>query len=171
MGRRVTRGQTEMLLEKLCRDIPGVTIRTTFMVGFPGESEAEFEELLGFVRDFGFDAAGAFRFSQEPDTPAAGMAGQLDAAVKEERDERLMLAQQEVALAAARRRVGQTFEVVVDGDYEVGHTLTARHSGQAPEVDAVCLLTAGGLKPGQVLDVECVDTTGYDLVVQPAADV
>ena len=171
MGRRVTRGQTEMLLEKLRRRIPGVTIRTTFMVGFPGESEAEFEELLDFVHDFTFDAAGAFRFSQEPDTPAAGMAGQLDDAVKQERYERLMLTQQKVALAAARRRVGQTFEVVVDGDYEVGRTLTARHSGQAPEVDAVCLLPAAGLKPGQVLDVECVDTTGYDLVVQPAADV
>jgi ribosomal protein S12 methylthiotransferase len=157
MHRRVTRKQTEALLERIRRGIPGVTIRTTFLVGFPGETEAEFQELLDFVRGFGFDAAGAFKFSAEPDTPAGRMKDQLDEALKQERYERLMLTQQEIAFAAAKRRIGQSFEVVIDGPLEArcedapapadrkyrpaeGRVLVARHAGQAPDVDAVCVL-------------------------------
>jgi ribosomal protein S12 methylthiotransferase len=81
MGRRVPRQQTEILLDKLRTRIPGVSIRTTFIVGFPGETEADFAELCDFVRDFGFDAAGAFRYSHEPETPAGRMNGRLDDAV------------------------------------------------------------------------------------------
>ncbi len=165
MGRRVTRRQTEELLERLRQRIPGVTIRTTFIVGFPGETEAEFAELVSFVRDFRFDAVGAFRYSLEPDTPAGRMKEQLDEAVKQERYERLMQAQQEIAFAAARQRVGACFEVVVDE-----HTpdrRIARHAGQAPEVDAVCIVSADGFAPGDYVPVRCVDTAGYDLVVEP----
>ncbi len=167
MQRRVTRKQTERLLKKIRRQIPGVTIRTTFMVGFPGETEAEFQELLDFVRDFGFDALGAFKYSSEPETPAGRMKKQLDDAVKQERYERLMLTQQEVALPAVRRRVGQTFEVVVDGSDNKRRTV-ARHAGQAPDVDSVCLLEGGVFEPGECLPARCVGTEGYDLVIQPA---
>ena len=167
MCRRVTRKQTEKLLDKLRRRIPGVIIRTTFMVGFPGETEAEFAELLDFARDFGFDAIGTFKYSLEPDTPAGRMKNQVDESVKEDRYERLMLAQQEVAFAAARRRIGETFEVVVDGPAEDGR-LTARHAGQAPEVDGVCLLKGRTADPGAHLWVRCVDTYGYDLAVELA---
>ena len=167
MHRRVTRRQTERLLEKTRRQIPGVTIRTTFMVGFPGETKAEFQELLDFVRDFGFDALGAFKYSLEPDTPAGRMRNQLDEAVKRERYERLMLTQQEVVLPAVRRRVGQTLEVVVDGVADK-RELVARHAGQAPDVDSVCLLEGGVLEPGEFLAARCVATEGYDLVVRPA---
>ncbi len=90
MGRRVTRARTETLLDKLRRRIPGLTIRTTFIVGFPGESEVEFAELLDFARDFRFDALGGFEYSYEPDTPAGRMPNQLDDAVKRERYDRLM---------------------------------------------------------------------------------
>ncbi len=169
MGRRVTRAQTEALLTKLRQRIPGVTIRTTFIVGFPGETEAEFRELVEFVRGFGFDAVGAFKYSHEPGTPAARIPGHLDEAVKVERYERLMLAQQEHALSAGRRRVGTAFDVVVD-DVERG-IARARHAGQAPEVDSVSLLrgaAAEDLSVGDWLTVRCVDTDGYDLVVQPA---
>ncbi|MDX2199101.1 MAG: radical SAM protein [Phycisphaerae bacterium] len=114
MARRVTRRETETLLNKLRQRIPGVTIRTTFIVGFPGETEAEFNEILDFVHDFGFEAAGAFKYSLEPDTPAGRLPDQLEDAVKQERYERFMLAQQEIALAAAKRRVGQTFDVLLD---------------------------------------------------------
>jgi len=166
MHRRVTRRQTEDLLDRIRRRIPGVTIRTTFIVGFPGETEDEFSELLEFVRSAGFDAVGAFPYSLEPETPAGRMKNQLDEAVKAERYERLMLAQQEVALAAAKRWVGGTFEAVVDGSDERGPL--ARHAGQAPEVDAVCVLPAEERGVGDRLHVRCVGTDDYDLVVRPA---
>lgn len=196
MHRRVTRAQTEALLERIRRRIPGVTIRTTFIVGFPGETESEFEELLRFVRDFGFDAAGAFTYSLEPETPAGRMKQQLDDSVKRERRERLMLAQQEVAFAAARRMIGRTLDVVVDrvlrdGDarasgvaFENGESralhpapraatrpprhppLVARHAGQAPEVDGVCLLSGCAAQPGDLLPAHCVGASGYDLLLK-----
>jgi ribosomal protein S12 methylthiotransferase len=165
MGRRVTRRQTEELLAKLRDRIPGMTLRTTFMVGFPGETEAEFQELLGFVRDFGFDAVGAFTYSHEPETPAGRMADQLDEAEKNERFARLMQVQQEVAFAAARRRVGQQFDVVVDECSD--ERCVARHAGQAPDVDSVCLLRGEQCQPGEWLTVRCTNTSGYDLVVEP----
>ena len=191
MHRRVTRAQTEALLERIRRRIPGVTIRTTFMVGFPGETEAEFAELLEFVRGFGFDAVGAFRFSPEPGTPAARMNNQLDEAIRQERYQRLLLTQQQVAFAAARRRIGQVFQVLVDGprerrredasgpagreDRRGERVFVARHSGQAPEVDGVCLLPTSaargrGLAPARFLTVRCVASDGYDLIVAPAGD-
>jgi len=166
MQRRVTRNQTERLLEKIRRQIPDVTIRTTLMVGFPGETEAEFQELLDFVRDFGFDALGAFKYSLESDTPAGRMKNQLDEAAKQERYERLMLTQQEVALAAVRRFVGQTLEVIIDGTADK-RRLVGRHAGQAPDVDSVCLLKGGMFAPGESLPARCVGTEGYDLLVQP----
>jgi ribosomal protein S12 methylthiotransferase len=167
MGRRITRAKTEALLERIRRRIRGVTLRTTFIVGFPGETEAEFGELLEFATGFGFDAAGAFKFSLESETPAARMKGQLAEEVKEDRFARFMLAQQEVALAAARRRVGQSLYLAVDGPDEAGRGHAARHAGQAPEVDSVTLLRTGDYVPGQLLAAKCVGTDGYDLVARP----
>ena len=164
MHRRVTRRQTEALLEKLRGRIPDVAIRTTFIVGFPGETEAEFQELCEFVRSFGFDAAGAFRYSREPETPAGRMRDQLDPAVLEERYERLMLTQQEIALQRARGWIGQEFDVLVDGGDGSGN-IVGRHSGQAPEVDAACLIDGGTVEVGEFQTVRCVDTRDYDLVV------
>lgn len=165
MHRRVTRRQQEALLTRLRKRIPGVAIRTTFIVGFPGETEAEFDELLAFVRDFGFDAAGAFAYSREPETPAGRMKEQVPEAVKAERYERLMLAQQEVCFAKAGEQVGRRMQVLVDGTNDSG-VRTARHAGQAPEVDAVCLLVDSDAKPGEFRTVECVGAEGYDLVVR-----
>jgi ribosomal protein S12 methylthiotransferase len=166
MHRRVTRKQTETLLEKLRRRIPGVTIRTTFMVGFPGETEAEFTELLDFVRDFGFDAVGTFGYSNESDTPSGRMKKQVDETVSQERYDRLMRAQQEIVFAAAARRAGQTFEVLVDGTDADGR-LVARHAGQAPEVDAVCVLSGRTpCQPSEFLTARCVGSDGYDLIVE-----
>ncbi len=166
MGRRVTRKQQEVLLEKLRTRIPGVTIRTTFIVGFPGETDAEFEELCEFVRDFGFDAVGAFQYSYEAETPAAKIPRHIAEPLKQQRYEQLMLTQQQQALAAARRCVGERFEVVVDGPRAAG-VLEARHAGQAPEVDAVCLLDDGDYAAGDWLGARCVATADYDLVIRP----
>ncbi len=166
MRRRVTRKRTEKLLEKVRRRIPGVTIRTTFIVGFPSETEAEFAELLDFVRDFGFDALGTFKYSRELDTPAGRMKNQLDEALKQQRYDQLMLTQQKIALAAAGKRVGREFEVVVDNQAEDGR-LIARHAGQAPEVDAVCLIDSDKFGSGDYIPVRCIDSDGYDLIVCP----
>lgn len=166
MFRRVTRRQTETLLERLRKRIPDVTIRSTFIVGFPGETQAEFEELLAFVRDSEFDAVGAFTYSREPDTPAGRMNAQLDEAVARQRYEQLMLAQQAVAFEAARRQIGRTFEVLVDGGDEAGGCV-ARHAGQAPEVDAICRLPDETPRPGEFIPARCVESRDYDLIVQP----
>ena len=167
MARRVTRAQTEALLERIRTRIPGVAIRSTFIVGFPGETEAEFEELLEFVRDFGFDAAGAFQFSFEPETPSGRMKDQLDDKLKAERYERFMLTQQEVALAAAKRRIGATLEVLVDEALDGRGVLIARHAGQAPEVDADCRMPAGRAAVGEFVPVRVTGTQDYDLLVRP----
>lgn len=166
MGRRVTRRQTEALLERIRRRIPGVALRSTFIVGFPGETEAEFQELLDFVREFRFDAAAAFRFSCEEGTAAARLPGQLPEQVKDERYERFMLAQQEVALAAARRRVGQELEVLIDGPADRSGRWLGRHAGQAPEVDSVTRVH-GRVRPGMFVKVRCTGTADYDLVARP----
>lgn len=168
MARRVTRTQTETLLEKLRNRIPGVSIRTTFIVGFPGETEQEFAELETFVRDFGFDAAGAFPYSLEPETPAGRMKDHLSKELISERHERLMLAQQENAFATAERRVGKTFEVLIDGEQTGDERgIIARHAGQAPEVDSVCILADGEFEPGEFVTVRGVEADDYDIVVRP----
>ncbi|MBL8879469.1 MAG: 30S ribosomal protein S12 methylthiotransferase RimO [Phycisphaerales bacterium] len=168
MARRVTRAQTETLLEKLRSRVPGVSIRTTFIVGFPGETEAEFGELEQFVREFGFDAAGAFPYSLEPETPAGRMKEHLPSQVIAERHERLMLAQQPNAFAVAQSHVGATFEVIIDGEQrEDERGIIARHAGQAPEVDSVCLLADGEFDAGEYVKVRGVEADDYDIVVRP----
>ncbi|MFH1747955.1 MAG: 30S ribosomal protein S12 methylthiotransferase RimO [Planctomycetota bacterium] len=167
MGRRVTRRQTEDLLARIRARIPGVTLRTTFMVGFPGETEDEFAELLEFVRTSGFEAVGAFEFSREEGTPSYRLPKQITPEIRAARYDQLMLAQQEVALTAARQRIGQTFNIVVDEAAGASSHAIARHAGQAPEVDAVCLLSGTDAQPGSFMPVNCVGTDGYDLLVQP----
>jgi len=164
MGRRVTRGRTEDLLHRL-REVKGMTIRTTFIVGFPGESEAEFGELLEFVKQFKFDALGVFEFSPEEGTPAARLKGQLPAEVKAHRAEQVMLAQQKIVFAANRRRVGKTLEVLVDGVDAAGRCV-GRHAGQAPDIDSVCILTKKR-QAGRVVQAKVTGSDGYDLIVEP----
>lgn len=165
MHRRVTRSQTEALLEKLRARIPGVSIRTTFIVGFPGETEQDFSELLSFIAEQGFDAAGAFKYSLEPETPAGRMKDQLSPELKQERHERFMLAQQEIAFKRARDWKGKTFEVLIDSND--GRDAIARHSGQAPEVDATTIVRSTDAQPGEFLAVTCGGSSGYDLTARP----
>ena len=103
MRRRVTRKQTETLLEKLRKWVPGITIRTTFIAGSPGETEEQFQELLQFVQGFDFDMMGVFPYSPEPGTPMGRLENQLPEQVRKERVEQLMLAQQEIAFAKAAK--------------------------------------------------------------------
>lgn len=166
MHRRVTRSETEALLEKLRARIPGVAIRTTFIAGFPGETDAECEELRRFIVDFGFDAVGVFAYSNEPGTPAFRMRDPLAPDLIQTRVERLMLAQQEVAFRRAAARKGETFRVLID-DAARDHVFPARHPGQAPEVDSVVYVKGGRFQPGEFVSVRITGSRGYDLLAHP----
>ena len=165
MHRRIDRAGTEALLQRVRDRIPGVTIRTTLIAGFPGETDAEFEELLGFVRDFRFDALGVFAYSLEPDTPAGRMQGQLPASLKAERVDTLMRAQQEVAFALANDRAGTRFRVLVDEPARGGFAV-ARHEGQAPSVDGVTYVSRSEASAGEFVTVRCTGRRDYDLVAR-----
>src|SRR5437764_116903 len=138
MQRRINRPATEELLARLRSAIPNLTLRTTFIVGFPGETEAEFEELVDFVRQARFERAGVFPYSYEPDTPATRLDGHLPEEVKAARRDRLMEVQQEVAFAWGRAQIGRELEVIVDGtDPEVPNHVLARSYADAPEIDGL----------------------------------
>jgi ribosomal protein S12 methylthiotransferase len=168
MRRRVTRREIETLLEKLRKWVPGIAIRTTFIAGSPGETDEQHQELVRFVRDFGFDMMGVFPYSQEPGTPMGRMEGQLPDAVKRKRVEELMLAQQEVAFAKSRRTVGQKIEVLIDRpagrDEEDGYV--GRSQSQAPDIDSVTFVHGKRLHPGQLVSVKVTDYQAYDLVAE-----
>lgn len=169
MKRRVTRKQTETLLHKLRERIPGIAIRTTFIAGSPGETDAQHRELVEFVRDFGFEMMGVFPYSPEPGTPMGRMADQVPDDVKQARVEELMLAQQEVAFAKARAQVGRTIEVLIDDvPADRQSPITARASWQAPEIDSCVFVkpTRAELHPGQIVPVKVTDYQNYDLIAE-----
>ena len=168
MHRRIDRASTERLMQRIRDRIPGVTVRTTMIAGFPGETDTEFEELLDFVRDFRFDALGVFPYSLEAETPAGRMNGQLPDEVKSQRVDRLMTVQQEVAFSLAKERIGMEMEVLIDERREDG-TVVARHRGQAPGVDSVTYVRDCDATPGEYLNVRCVDTDDYDLIAAPTS--
>jgi len=165
MGRGVKRSRIEQLLAKLRRRVPGIAVRTTFIVGFPGETDRQFAELLEFVEDFRFEALGVFEFSPEEGTAAAAMPDQVPDEVKSRRAEQIMLAQQRIAFEANRRAVGGSVEVLIDGTDSAGRCV-GRHGGQAPEIDSVCILTEPG-SAGNFVTCRIVDFDGYDLIVSP----
>lgn len=168
MHRRIDRRGTERLLQRMRDRIPGVAIRTTLIAGFPGETEAEFEELLRFVRDFGFDALGVFAYSWEKETPSGRMKEQLPDKLKQERVERLMLAQQEVAFALQERRVGTTDRVLIDAVARDGSAV-GRHYGQAPAVDSVTLVERARAATGEFVTVRFTGRSDYDLTAVPTS--
>jgi ribosomal protein S12 methylthiotransferase len=170
MQRRVNRKATETLLDRLRADIPNLALRTTFIVGFPGETEAEFEELCDFVRASRFERAGVFPYSFEPDTPATRLDGHLPDEVKTERRNRLMEIQQEIALDCSRRQVGKQLEVLVDGpDPEVPNHLLARSPADAPDIDCVVRVKGKGLHAGDLVRVKVTAADGYDLIARAVA--
>jgi ribosomal protein S12 methylthiotransferase len=167
MQRRVKRSEIEELIGRLRGAIPGLTLRTTFIVGFPGETGAEFEELAEFVRQTRFERAGVFTYSHEPGTPATRLDDPLPEEVKQERRGRLMEAQQGVALDWAARQVGKQLEVIVDGpDPEVPNHVLARGHADAPDIDCLLRVKGKGLRPGDLVNVKVTAADGYDLVAR-----
>lgn len=157
------RGDPESIRRLLrdCRD-SGMFLRTTFIVGFPGETEREFEELMDFAREIQFDRMGAFAFSSEEGTPAADMPDQVPEEVKQERLSRLMELQQGISLARNRLRVGEECEVLVEGFEDL--TYVGRSMREAPEIDGkIYFISERELEPGQYVRVRIVEAEEYDL--------
>jgi len=147
--------------------MPDMAFRSTFIVGFPGETEAEFAELLAFMGEIQFDKVGVFTFSPEAGTPAAGMPGQIAEEVKNERYERAMAAQQHISLARNQAQVGRTLDVLVEANGELtnreGPVSLGRSYRDAPEVDGLVLIP-GMLPVGEMARVQITGAMEYDLM-------
>jgi ribosomal protein S12 methylthiotransferase len=153
------------LLHKFVAAMPSVAMRTTLIVGFPGETDEEFGALLEFVEAARFDYLGVFTYSHEDGTAAGELDDDVPAAVKDERRARVMELQQRISFERNRRRIGSEVEVVVEGAHqETEHLLVGRMSTQALDVDGQVMINDGVAPPGSFVQVEITDTAGYDLV-------
>lgn len=164
MHRRHTKAEAMELIRRLRTAIPDLALRTTLLVGYPGETEADFEELLEFVREVRFERLGVFAYSEEEGTYSAEqLRDDVPEAVKQERVERIMALQNEISLENNRRRVGRTERVIIDsrqGDFYVGRT-----QYDSPEVDQEILIPVGGrrLLRGHFYEAEVTSAADYDL--------
>jgi ribosomal protein S12 methylthiotransferase len=165
MQRRVNRKSTETLVHRLREAIPNLVLRTTFIVGFPGETDAEFQELCQYVQDSKFERAGVFTYSFEPDTPATKLDSHLPEEVKEDRRNQLMEIQQEVAFEWTNQQIGKELEVIVDGpDPEFPNHYQTRSYADAPEIDGLVRLKGKNLESGDLIRAKITAADGYDLV-------
>ena len=165
MRRPDTPDALRRLIESLRRAMPDIVLRTTLMVGFPGETDREFGELLDFVKWARFDALGCFEFYPESGTAAAEMSAQVPDKVKKQRLEELMLTQQEIAFAKNKSRVGNELRCLVDSVDGDGLGC-GRFYGQAPDIDSVCFIDNCSAQPGQFVDAKVTGTQDYDLRVR-----
>ena len=164
MNRRSTRAELLEVIGKLRREIPGITLRTTLIAGFPGETEEQFEDLCNFVKEVQFDRLGCFAYSAEENTVAARMDGQIEQEVKDKRAELVMQIQTGIMAQKQAEKVGQTVHVLCDGIDEENGLYLCRTTGDAPEVDGcVCVSSEEPLYPGQFYDVLVEDSDLYDL--------
>ena len=164
MLRRVDRAATEKLLARLRKDIPDLALRTTFILGFPGETDAEYEELKQFVAEFKFERVGVFPYSLEPGTPAEKLDGQLPEDVKRDRVAGVMEVQQRVAFGWAQAQVGREHPVVIDGpDPEFANHFRGRTTADSPDIDCAVRVKGKGLRAGDFAAVKVTAADGYDL--------
>ena len=166
MQRRVNREQTERLLGTLRESIPDLVLRTTMIVGFPGETDEEFAELIReFVAQQQFERLGVFTYSYEEDTPAARLADHLAEEVKHERQQALMETQQQIAFAWNAAQVGSRREILIDAAVPgENNAWLGRSYADAPDVDGVAFVSGEELLPGQFVPCEIVQANGYDLI-------
>jgi ribosomal protein S12 methylthiotransferase len=193
MRRETSKQYIVDLIKRIRAGVPGIALRTTFIVGFPGETEAAFETLLDFIRETKFERLGVFTYSKEDGTRAGGMAGQLSDKVKQQRRERAMAAQHEVAVQVAESFVGRTIKVIVEGEANAkqlqaanvsswehglmrgtdehtaqlkGRYLVARGEADAPDIDGRVYIR-GKLPVGAFAKVKVIGHTDYDLIAEP----
>ncbi|MCA9177364.1 MAG: 30S ribosomal protein S12 methylthiotransferase RimO [Planctomycetales bacterium] len=171
MSRRVTRQQTLDLLARMRGAIPELTLRTTFITGFPGETEEQVEELAEFIRAERFERMGVFTYSLEPDTPAAKLAGQVPAEEMQRRWNYLMEVQQEVAFDWTAAQQGKVLDVLIDSQVPGENAWRGRTRADAPDVDSIVYVTpTATIRAGQFVKCEVVAASGYDLVAVQLED-
>jgi len=165
MRRPDTKDKLQRLIENLREAMPDIVLRTTLIVGFPGETDRQFEELMDFVRWARFDALGCFKFYPESGTAAAELPGQVPDQVKQQRFDELMGVQQKIAFVQNKDRIADRVTCLVDsvGPKRLGR---GRYYGQAPDIDSVCIIKRCSARPGQLVKVKVVGTKDYDLLVK-----
>jgi len=180
MHRLGDRGAITSLVERIRTRIPGVTFRTAFIVGFPGETEQAFEELRSYIQETEFDRVAVFLYSDEEDTPAVSLDSKVDRSVMEERRNEILAVQESIATAKGRARIGSVVDVLIEGvSEETEWLLEGRHEGLAPEIDGVVYINdvvdnlthssrarqgASVPVPGEMVKIEVTDAALYDLV-------
>jgi ribosomal protein S12 methylthiotransferase len=163
MGRRTTKEEIKNLITKLRNTIPNIALRTSLIVGFPGETENDFKELVDFVKDIRFDRLGVFTYSREEDTPAYQMGEQVEEDVKMKRQERIMLLQSDISLDNNQKMVGKVIKVLIEG--LEGNKYYGRSYKDAPEIDGnVFFSSKEKHNPGEFTYVKIVEASEYDLI-------
>jgi ribosomal protein S12 methylthiotransferase len=165
MGRRSRSHEIYNLLQKIRTALPEISLRTSLIVGFPGETERHFRALLDFVEKVQFDHLGAFKYSSEEGTPASRLAGSVPESVKEERLGVLMDLQKRISLKKHRGLVGRRIEVLVEGQDRRKRLIRGRLKTQAPEIDG-CVFLKGKAKPGDWVEARITKALPYDLIGQ-----
>ncbi|WII72767.1 30S ribosomal protein S12 methylthiotransferase RimO [Bdellovibrio sp. 22V] len=165
MNRKMTRDEIETALMNIREHIPEAVIRTQFIVGFPGETQEQFEELLNFIADQQFDRVGCFKYSPEENTPGGRMDNQVDEETKQYRHDAVMEIQQNISREKHRDFIGKTIEVIVEGfSEETDLLLQGRFWGQAPDIDGVVLINDGEAQVGDMVKVHITQSMEYDLL-------
>ncbi|MBC8017728.1 MAG: 30S ribosomal protein S12 methylthiotransferase RimO [Verrucomicrobia bacterium] len=165
MKRRSSEQQIRDLIARLRSEIPSIALRTSLIVGFPGETVDDFNSLMHFVEQTHFDRLGVFCYSREEGTPAAGMPEQVSERIKRERYRKLMRAQARLSFRRNRALIGQTEEVIVEGySEETELLLKGRSSRQAPDIDGQVYITAGTADVGDIVTLRITDSSDYDLI-------
>ncbi|MGI6449428.1 MAG: 30S ribosomal protein S12 methylthiotransferase RimO [Desulfitobacteriia bacterium] len=163
MNRRNTAEEAENLIWKLRQAIPGIFIRSTFITGFPGETEEQFQKLLDFIKKTKLDRIGVFAYSQEENTPAAKMKNQVPVNIREERKDTVMALQADLALNIQQQRIGQTIRVILEEELQPGNWL-GRTEGDAPEVDGqIYVQVDKNYVPGDIIKARILRADSYDL--------
>lgn len=167
MGRWTNREQIEKTVAKLREEIPDIALRTTLITGFPGETEDDFEQVKEFVKKMEFDRLGVFTYSREEDTPAAEMDGQIDEEVKEARRDEIMQIQQDIAFDKSNSRVGEIYEVMIEGRLPDEGVYITRTYMDAPDVDGYVFIQSDyNLDSGDFVKVEVTRSDEYDLIAE-----
>lgn len=167
MARRTTQEEMLAKIEKIRKEMPDCTIRTSIIVGFPGETEEHFNDLYEFVKKVRFDRMGVFTYSQEEDTAAAAFPEQVDEDIKNERLDKLMTLQQGISLELNKAKLGKTVEVLVEGYDEESFLFYGRSRGDSIDVDGkVYFATEDEVSPGDIINVKILDADEYDLTGQ-----
>ena len=166
MNRKTNKKQIENLIEKLRKEIPDVTLRTSLIVGFPGETEKDFEELREFVKKAKFDKLGTFMYSKEEGTPAARLPEQIHGNTKKARYNKIMEVQQKISKENLEKKIGKVYEALIEDISFDGKYLIGRTKQDVPEEDGIIYIKNAGLTNmvNKFVNVEITDVKDYDLI-------